>query len=159
MSETQNLDALEQLASAATPGPWEWWTSNSHVRLTGAECDGGRHGQDGGVLHAANIRGEYATVVVSAADRQFIAAARTAVPELLARVRDAETDAERFRSILAAVVDELQREDRDYNGNAPGHAHETPGVWDGDNGALAGKQCAWCRTWKLARESIANGNL
>lgn len=63
-------------------------------------------------------------------------------------------NAERLHSILAAVVGELQREDGEYTGNAPGHGHEVPGVWDSDTGALAGEPCAWCWTWKLAREAI-----
>ena len=40
------------------------------------------------------------------------------------------------------------------DGNAPGHAHEVPGVWDSDNGELAGKPCAWCAVWAKA---VANG--
>lgn len=79
-----NLDELERLAKAATPGPWEWWTSNSFLRLTGADR------RDGGVLYACNIRNEYATVVVSEADRRFIAEARTALPALIARIRELE---------------------------------------------------------------------
>lgn len=50
------------------------------------------------------------------------------------------------RAILEAVHRELDREGR--NGDAPGHAHEIPGVWDSDNGAMAGKPCAWCLTWR-----------
>lgn len=79
-----NLDELERLAKAATPGPWEWWTSNSFLRLSGPD------GRDGGVLYACNIRNEYATVVVSEADRRFIAEARTALPALIARIRELE---------------------------------------------------------------------
>ncbi len=40
------------------------------------------------------------------------------------------------------------------DGNAPGHSHEVPGVWDSDNGDLAGKPCAWCAVWARA---VANG--
>ena len=49
-------------------------------------------------------------------------------------------------AILEAVRREM--EDRVYSKNAPGHAHHTPGIWDEDNGDLAGKPCAWCLTWK-----------
>ena len=32
---------------------------------------------------------------------------------------------------------------------APGHDHDTPGIWDEDNGAdLAGTACVKCATWK-----------
>lgn len=65
-----------------------------------------------------------------------------------------KADGEKFRSILSAVVGEIQKDDGHYDGNAPGHAHDIPGVWDNDNGAKSGKPCSWCRTWKLARESL-----
>lgn len=29
-----DLDALDALVAKATPGPWRWWTSNSHARLS-----------------------------------------------------------------------------------------------------------------------------
>lgn len=53
------------------------------------------------------------------------------------------------------VVDAVKREAADRvthtsHGNAPGHCHSISGVWDGDNGALAGKECAWCKTWNAA---------
>lgn len=38
------------------------------------------------------------------------------------------------------------------NGDAPGHSHCIAGVWDSDNGVLAGTPCAWCATWRRARE-------
>jgi hypothetical protein len=47
------------------------------------------------------------------------------------------------RAILEAVKREM-----DDDGNAPGHRHKITGVWDDDNGELAGKPCAWCMTWK-----------
>jgi hypothetical protein len=47
------------------------------------------------------------------------------------------------RAILEAVKREM-----DDDGNAPGHRHQITGVWDDDNGELAGKPCAWCMTWK-----------
>lgn len=49
------------------------------------------------------------------------------------------------RAILEAVHREL---DDEREGNAPGHAHTIPGIWDYDNGAKAGKPCAWCLTWR-----------
>lgn len=36
--------------------------------------------------------------------------------------------------------------------NAPGHGHETAGVWDDDNApAIAGKPCETCAAWNRAR--------
>lgn len=97
-----NLDELERLAKAATPGPWEWWTSNSFLRLTGADR------RDGGVLYACNIRNEYATVVVSEADRRFIAEARTALPALIARIRELERRAD-ARQVLERIAASMRR--------------------------------------------------
>lgn len=61
----------------------------------------------------------------------------------------AQKDAERFREIVAAVVREHPHRSAN-RGNAPGHGHSVPGVWDSDNGALAGTECAWCKTWNEA---------
>lgn len=81
---------------------------------------------------------------------------RTDMP--MERVRAYQTmqtlrqDAERFREILSAVVRELGDDEDD--GNAPGHGHSVPGVWDSDNGAKAGTICAWCKAWSLAKAAI-----
>lgn len=48
------------------------------------------------------------------------------------------------RAILEAVRREMGESD---DANAPGHAHQIPGIWDEDNGDLAGTPCAWCLTW------------
>lgn len=57
---------------------------------------------------------------------------------------------ERVQSLMAELLDQLVERERD-DGNAPGHAHEVPGVWDSDNGELAGKPCAWCALWAEAK--------
>lgn len=61
-----------------TPGPWEWWTSNSYRRLSGPD------GKDGGVLHATVLRDGQPDVVCRDADRALIAAA----PNLLATLKE-----------------------------------------------------------------------
>ncbi|MBD8654160.1 hypothetical protein IFT68_00785 [Oxalobacteraceae sp. CFBP 13730] len=66
-----NLDHLEALARAATPGPWSWWTSNSTLRLTGAD------GRDGGVLYGYARQGD-GDVNCAPNDQAFIAAANPA---------------------------------------------------------------------------------
>jgi hypothetical protein len=78
-----NLDHLEALARAANPGPWEWWTSNSILRLSAAD------GIDGGVLQAYSRRG-VSDICCSTSDRAFIAAANpAAVLELISLARAA----------------------------------------------------------------------
>ena len=56
--------------------------------------------------------------------------------------------------VFQLVIAEMEHRDRN-DGNAPGHGHDIPGVWDSDNGALAGKPCAWCAAWKKAKELCA----
>jgi hypothetical protein len=61
-----------------------------------------------------------------------------------------------WRKLLEAVVREFPHNmGRGNNGNAPGHCHSRPGIWDDDNGALAGKPCAWCIAWNGAADAIA----
>lgn len=68
---------------------------------------------------------------------------------------DEAKDAARWRELLAAVIAELpERMGKTRNGNAPGHSHDKPGIWDSDNGALAGKECAWCKVWNSAAAAI-----
>ncbi|WP_186084830.1 helix-turn-helix domain-containing protein [Burkholderia gladioli] len=68
-------------------------------------------------------------------------------------------DAQFWRDLLAAMTREI--DDGEYGQpwrgteNAPGHAHDVPGVWDTDNGSKAGKPCAWCMTWNRARAALA----
>src|SRR5690554_3480796 len=76
---------------------------------------------------------------------------------LQAECENLRKDAERYQSLLEAVLREIpHREGR--RGNAPGHCHAVPGVWDEDNGALAGKECAWCKVWSEALTAIQEHN-
>lgn len=56
-----------------------------------------------------------------------------------------------IRGLLCRLVDQLGERDRG-GGNAPGHGHNMPGVWDSDNGAKAGTACAWCALWAEAKK-------
>jgi hypothetical protein len=66
-----------------------------------------------------------------------------------------DRDNDRVRFLLGELVAQLGERDRD-DGNAPGHHHEVPGVWDSDNGFLAGKKCAWCALWAEAKAAVPN---
>ncbi|BEH34190.1 hypothetical protein [Burkholderia pseudomallei] len=88
--------------------------------------------------------------------------AADAIDLLLAEVEAAAADkrnALAFRDLMAAVIRNINHGEynRPYRGieNAPGHAHDMPGIWDSDNGAKAGTQCAWCATWNAARAALA----
>ena len=55
---------------------------------------------------------------------------------------------EALRQVMACVAAEIPR---GYSqGNAPGHCHEVPGVWDRSNGEKSGRECGWCKVWNAA---------
>lgn len=58
----------------------------------------------------------------------------------------------RLKGLICAMVDHLERRQEYRSGNAPGHSHKIPGVWDIDNAELAGKKCSWCELWQEALE-------
>lgn len=77
-----DLDRLDALAAAATPGPWQedgpWWSNHvsGWVITTGADRNAVAYQPLG-----------WDRLPTSAADAAFIAAARDAVPALVAEVR------------------------------------------------------------------------
>jgi hypothetical protein len=77
---TYTLQELEALCATATPGPWMWETRSdsglSHSLLggNGLAVIFGEHGGD--------------ACCDEAADRDFMCAARTAIPELIARIKE-----------------------------------------------------------------------
>jgi hypothetical protein len=68
---------------------------------------------------------------------------------------DSAADAGRYRDLLAAVVREIPHRNPTRNGDAPGHSHRKPGIWDDFNGPKSGTPCAWCLVWKEANQAIA----
>lgn len=69
-----------------------------------------------------------------------------------------------WKDMLEAVVREADKESRWRGGyqkpwtgteNAPGHAHSITGIWDSDNGPIAGKPCSWCIAWNAARKALS----
>ncbi|WP_346395225.1 hypothetical protein [Pseudomonas syringae] len=59
-------------------------------------------------------------------------------------------ECESLREIMSLVTSEIPHSKSVRPGNAPGHCHSVPGVWDEDNGEKAGKECAWCKVWNAA---------
>lgn len=57
-----------------------------------------------------------------------------------------------WKALLRAVIE--QHPDDDDEEQAPGHCHRIAGIWDDDNGRLAGKPCQWCATWLAAKEAL-----
>lgn len=108
-----DIEELKKLALAATPGPWEWWTSNSVLRLSGAD------GKDGGVI-SATMHAHWPDIMVNWENREYLAAANPqtvlALLSELAAVRqeleEARKDAERYRWLRAVGADSWHCEDQ-----------------------------------------------
>jgi len=139
--ELPDLDHLEALARAANPGPWEWWTSNSVLRLSAAD------GIDGGVLQAYSHRGG-SNICCGMSDRAFIAAANPA-------------------AVLALIA--LARRARPYatGGTVPGGLHlvgEAPQATctvppEGWHCTRAPGHDGPCAAWPIAQQAAAPGAL
>jgi hypothetical protein len=91
--------------------------------------------------------GPYPTAMRPATTEEVAAMQQRFAPSVsvAAQPADSAMDSDDL-AILEAVRRELDRQTN--RGNAPGHGHEVPGIWDYDNGQLAGLPCAWCLTWK-----------
>lgn len=61
--------------------------------------------------------------------------------------------AERRVGELENLLGAWYAEDSSYGTRlqAPGHHHQVPGIWDSDNGPIAGKPCAKCALWQQIR--------
>lgn len=80
--DSRRLAEIKARADAATPGPWEWWTSNSWRRLSATDTR-----KDGDVLcPVVNPYDKHPDLSVTEPDMEFIAHARGDVPDLLAEV-------------------------------------------------------------------------
>jgi hypothetical protein len=107
MSNQIDLDALQALCDAATEGPWSWWTSCSFRRLS---SDATGHDGDvmrGTVIYVAKQHDGVLDVVCRDADKEFIATSRTAMPALIARVRELERAVADEREACARVAAEI----------------------------------------------------
>lgn len=81
-ADALDLDALRELCAAATEGPWTW---------SGVYLEGGPSGyrdviSPGDVKCGSYCQGGTSVVEIASADADFIAAARSAVPALIAEV-------------------------------------------------------------------------
>lgn len=88
-------------------------------------------------------------------DEEFTAAVEEWTSPAAKEIESLRSENSEYRELLRELLVQLCenpgiRED----GNAPGHAHQVPGVWDDDNDELSGKSCAWCAVWTRA---VANG--
>lgn len=64
--------------------------------------------------------------------------------------------AERYEEAMKLWYDqEQQRKYFRLDGNSPGHGHPISGVWDSDNGAIAGHECGQCILWNMVKGMFA----
>jgi len=115
-----------------------------------AVCDGGGYQDD------KNSNWEFTDAglqkLAYAVESAVLAASNHIVDanKMVAAIAEKDADAVRYRDLLAAVIAEMPHRVKGTRGNAPGHGHSVKGIWDSDNGVLAGKECAWCRVWNEA---------
>lgn len=89
-------DEAERRAEAATPGPWHR-DDRGAFRGEPDECTKGV-----GVVTASAYPGQEGLVFASDADASFVAAARADVPALVAALREAEAERERWEKTAGA---------------------------------------------------------
>jgi hypothetical protein len=99
-----------------TPLPWEWWTSNSHHRLSSKPT-----GRDGDVLYAYKASDGLSVVNVSTNNAAYIVHACNNYPALLAALIDAREllswwQGERGDDIHAAVMEMVDAAIREAKG-------------------------------------------
>ena len=80
---------------------------------------------------------------------------RADVQAVVSELDAARAELARARASASAVFSYLDDRASFGSGNAPGHAHTRPGIWDDDNGTKAGSECEWCKTWNAFRAELA----
>lgn len=80
-----------------TPGPWQWWTSNSFLRLSSQAT-----GKDGGVIDSYVMRDGHPSLRVSKDDMAMIAAAPELLEALL-NIIDMEHDVSEWDAVYATA--------------------------------------------------------
>lgn len=88
-----------------TPGPWEWWTSNSFLRLSSKTT-----GRDGDVIDSFGMSDGATSLSVKADDMNLIAAAPDLLEALQAVVRVADRQTDEFDMARAAISKALGEE-------------------------------------------------
>ena len=99
MTDPLNLDKIQALADAATPGPWGWEKAGfgDMILLSGADGVLFSYPVYDGPIADAHI--ESADLHVEPADAEFIAAARTLIPALVAQVRELQAENTRIQAL------------------------------------------------------------
>ncbi len=107
-----DLDAIERRANAATPGPWTYHDGCGYVEVPPCGAIEFKPGWQRSVhflarVHNNHVEGEDGLGF----DGAFIAAARTDVPALIARVRELEAECERMKTFAALNFSAMIRQE------------------------------------------------
>lgn len=81
-----------------TPGPWQWWTSNSFLRLSSQAT-----GKDGGVIDSYVMRDGHPSLRVSKQDMALIAAAPDLLEALQNIVKEAKNPKGEMYDLLIVI--------------------------------------------------------
>jgi cell division septum initiation protein DivIVA len=119
-----DLDAIERRANAATPGPWTYHEGCGYVEVPPCGAIEFKPGWERSVhflarVHNNHVEGEDGLGF----DGAFIAAARTDVPQLVARVRELEDHTACLEALLREKTEEADELD-DERREAWAHIHE-----------------------------------
>lgn len=131
MINDKRLAELERLCEEATPGPWAWTYIGEKVNgyVVGVCCDkDGKelaghqefdlYDEESGVfvenIVTAQMIGEHEAATCNYSDPKFIAASRTAIPELLEEVRRLQNDLESYQTASAEYCDGLKADAERY---------------------------------------------
>jgi hypothetical protein len=104
-----DLSALRALCEQATPGPWRTYRCSSvdYDNETASACgiDGppNKHGHDARICYDASY--DECHHVMSRADADLIAAARTALPALIDEVSRLRGEVERMRTVAVKLIE------------------------------------------------------
>ena len=109
MSEKREWTAERHAAAwdrcnRATSGPWKWWTSNSHRRLTAEDR------QDGGVAYGTKHKDGCGDIVIGEHDMAFIEEARLDLPDALREIERQREQVEALRGEMDLVRSTLRLE-------------------------------------------------
>lgn len=104
MNSSLDLDALQAVADMASPGPWRDTQPNLNY-------PSGFDVVDAFGAWVVMDSDDYTGAIPKSADAEFIAAAREAVPALIARVRELERKNTQQGMLLAGLLSKSDRDD------------------------------------------------
>ncbi len=110
------------------------------IQVDCGECSGS--GSLHGAYQTVKTQRDYLATRVSDAGGQALF--------MRSEIEKLKADNESLRGLVLSALEEGNGRPG-TGGNAPGHCHAVPGVWDRGNGERSGTACGWCRIWNAAQ--------